>query len=332
MINLALFGAGRIGSIHAANARLHPAARLVALHDPMAQNADRLAAEVNCKKATPDEIFADDTIDAVLICSATDTHADLIERAADAGKHVFCEKPIDLSLERVKTCYQRLAGSPIKTMIGFNRRFDPNFRLLRERIDAGDIGAVELVSIISKDPAPPPVDYIEVSGGLFRDMTIHDFDMAGYLLDDEVVSVSAQASCLVDGAIGGAGDVDTAVITLAGASGKLAQISNSRRASFGYDQRIEVHGAGGMLSAGNVNEHTLSAYTEAGVTAAKPQYFFLERYAAAYRDELDCFLRLVQGESIRVPAMQDGLNAMLIAEAANLSLQQARVVGIAEVG
>ena len=330
MINFALFGAGRIGSIHANNVAKHAQAQIVALHDPFQANADRLAAEQGCEQMTPDQIFASDEIHAVLICSATDTHADLIEAAVAAGKHVFCEKPIDLSLQRVRQCLEKVSQSNCKTMVAFNRRFDPNFQILQQQIEAGDIGAVELVSIISKDPAPPPIEYIKVSGGLFRDMTIHDFDMARFLLDEEVMSVNAQASCQVDAEIGEAGDVDTAVITMTTTSGKLAQISNSRRASFGYDQRIEVHGSEGMLIAQNVNESTVVTYNQDGVSSAKPLHFFLERYEAAYRKELDSFIRYLTGEAVKLPGMDDGLQALKLAEAAILSVQQERTVNLTE--
>ncbi len=332
MINFALFGAGRIGSIHANNVARHAQARMMALHDPFQANADRLAAELGCGQMNPQAIFASDDIDAVLICSATDTHADLIEAAVAAGKHVFCEKPIDLSLQRVRQCFQRVSPSSCKIMIGFNRRFDPQFQALQQQVEAGGIGAVELVSIISKDPAPPPLEYIKVSGGLFRDMTIHDFDMARFLLSEEVVSVSAQASCQVDAAIGEAGDVDTAVITMTTAGGKLAQISNSRRASFGYDQRVEVHGSEGMLAVQNVNENTVVVYNQAGVRSAKPLHFFLERYEAAYRAELDGFVRCLMGEAVKLPTMDDGLQALMLAEAALMSLQQGRNVSLSELG
>jgi myo-inositol 2-dehydrogenase/D-chiro-inositol 1-dehydrogenase len=330
MINFALFGAGRIGSIHAVNLVKNSRAQLVALHDPLKANADRLAVELGCEQMTPEQIFASDDIHAVLISSATDTHADLIEAAVAAGKHVFCEKPIDLSLKRVRQCLERVSQSDCKTMVGFNRRFDPHFRALQQQIEAGGVGVVELVTIISKDPVPPPLEYIKVSGGLFRDMTIHDFDMARFLLAEEVVSVSARASCLVDAKIGEAGDVDTAVITMTSANGKLAQISNSRRASFGYDQRIEVHGSEGMLVAQNVTENTVLAYNHAGVSSARPVHFFLERYEAAYRVELDSFIQCLLGESIELPTLDDGLQALMLAEAALLSLQQGRNVELSE--
>ncbi|MCP4074598.1 MAG: inositol 2-dehydrogenase [Gammaproteobacteria bacterium] len=330
MINLALFGAGRIGFIHGHNVVKHANANLVALYDPFQQNADKLANKLGCKQMTPEQVFADESIDAVLICSATDTHADLIEQATAAGKHVFCEKPIDLSLQRVRACLDKVSQTDSKTMVAFNRRFDPNFQALQQQVAAGEIGSVELVNILSKDPSPPPVEYIKGSGGLFRDMTIHDFDMARFLLGEEIESVSAHASCLVDPAIGEAGDVDTAVISLTTSSGKLAQISNSRRASFGYDQRVEVHGSKGMLVAQNVNENTVVSYTESGVNSAKPLHFFLERYDAAYRAELDSFINKLMGEKVNLPSMFDGLQALMLAEAALKSVAEHRSVKLTE--
>ncbi|MGA7277667.1 MAG: inositol 2-dehydrogenase, partial [Desulfocapsaceae bacterium] len=325
------FGAGRIGTIHGANVAVNKQALLVGVCDPYQPNVDKLITELGCAQMTEQEIFTDDSIDAVLICSATDTHADLIEQAVAAGKHVFCEKPIDLSLERVQQCTQIVEQSDCKALVAFNRRFDPNFQLLQQRLAAGQIGTVELVSIISKDPSPPPAEYISSSGGLFRDMTIHDFDMARFLLGEEIDAVSAHGSCLVDPAIGEAGDIDTAVVNLTTTSGKLAQISNSRRASFGYDQRIEVHGSKGMLVALNVNENSVTAYSESGVSSAKPLYFFLERYKAAYQAELDSFIRALQGETISYPSMNDGLQALMLAEAAILSCQSGRTVKLSEI-
>jgi len=331
MIKLALFGAGRIGKIHGRNVLLNPEAELVALYDPYQPNADDLSDALGCGQMTPEEIFADPTIDGVLVCSATDTHADLIEQAVASGKHVFCEKPIDLSLPRVQQVVAKVKSSKIISMLAFNRRFDPNFALLQQRIVAGEIGEVEMVSVISKDPSPPPVEYINVSGGLFRDMTIHDFDMARFLLGEEVVEVSAQASCLVDGAIGEVGDVDTALVMLRTESGKLAQISNSRRASFGYDQRIEVHGSLGMLTATNVNEHTLTSYTQAGVNKAKPLHFFLERYEQAYQSEMAGFISALNGNDVALPSMDDGYQSLCLAEAAILSVEQKRTVVVSEI-
>ena len=331
MINFALLGAGRIGSIHGRNVLHHSAAKLKSLYDPIAENADRLSAELNCDQSNPEQIFSDPEIDAVLICSATNTHADLIEQAVASGKHVFCEKPIDLSLSRVRDCCANVAATDRKALVAFNRRFDPNFQLLKQQCDQGIIGNVEMVSIISKDPSPPPVDYIKSSGGMFRDMTIHDFDMARFLLSEEITEVSAQASCLVDAEIGKAGDVDSAMIILKTASGKLAQIVNSRRASYGYDQRLEIHGSKGMLEARNVNDSTVTSHTETGVNGPKPLHFFLERYEAAYRAELDTFIRSINGEAVSYPSMEDGLQALLLAEAALLSYQQGRSVKVSEI-
>ena len=321
MVNLALFGAGRIGKIHGANVHAHPQACLVGLYDPYDVNANALSLELGCAQMSPDDIFNDPKVDGILVCSATDTHADLIERAVATGKHVFCEKPIDLSIERVRQVVKHVTNSDIVAMVAFNRRFDPQFSQLQNRIHQGEVGAIELVSIISKDPAPPSIDYIKVSGGLFRDMTIHDFDIARFMLSEEVTQISAQTSCLVDDAIGAAGDADTALITLRTASGKLAQISNSRRASFGYDQRIEVHGSQGMLTAGNVQEHQLTHFTDMGVNVSKPLYFFLERYAHAYRLELDAFVQAIVGKPVNIPTMQDGLKALELAEAAIYSAE-----------
>ena len=325
MINLALLGAGRIGSIHGRNARQHPDVNLVGLFDPYSPNADQLANELGCDQLTLDDAFDREDIDGILICSATDTHADFIERAANAGKHVFCEKPVDLSLERVQACIDRVSGSTRAIMVAFNRRFDPNFSALQHQIAQGAIGEIELVNIISKDPGPPPVEYIQVSGGLFRDMTIHDFDMARYLLGESITSVSAEASCLVDAGIAEAGDSDTAIVNMTSVNGKLVQISNSRRANYGYDQRIEVHGSKGLLIAENVNEHTLSHYDQQGKHSAKPLYFFLERYEAAYRRELSQFIQHIGDPSANpIPTLEDGLQSLRLAEAAIQSNETGR--------
>lgn len=332
MINLALFGAGRIGHIHGHNVAAHKQANLVALHDPYQPNADSLSQALGCQTMTAAEIFADPSIHGVLVCSATDTHAELIEQAVASGKHVFCEKPIDLSLPRVQQVVANVGSGDITSMVAFNRRFDPQFSQLQQRIAAGEIGNVEMVSIISKDPAPPPIEYIKVSGGLFRDMTIHDFDMARFLLGEEIEEVTAQASCMVDPAIGEAGDFDTALVTLKTASGKLAQISNSRRASFGYDQRFEVHGSEGMLTAGNINEHSLTSYTAEGVNGAKPMHFFLERYEQAYKAELETFIAALNGADVVVPTMYDGLQAIRLAEAALLSVAEGKTIALSRIG
>jgi myo-inositol 2-dehydrogenase/D-chiro-inositol 1-dehydrogenase len=273
-----------------------------------------------------DEILAAKDVEAVAICSPTDTHADLIERAAKAGKAIFCEKPVDLSADRVRRCLEVVNATKAKLMIGFNRRFDPNFRSLRRRIEEGAIGETELVQITSRDPAPPPVAYIERSGGLFRDMMIHDFDMARFVLGETPVSVSAFGSALVDPEIGKAGDVDTAVVILQTKSGKVCEISNSRRATYGYDQRVEAHGSKGMVAASNVRETTVEHAGAHGFTADKVLNFFLERYEAAYRAELDEFVNAVNSNQVPSPSGDDGLQALLLADAAYQSWKTGQTV------
>ena len=314
-----IIGAGRIGKIHASNvaARKDCEVRLIADADRAA--AESLSAATGARVAEIDAILASNEIDAVAICAPTDMHADLIEKAARAKKAIFCEKPVDLDANRVRACLEVVAANSAILMVGFNRRFDPNFAALQQRIAGGAIGAVEIVSITSRDPGPPPISYIARSGGLFRDMMIHDFDMARFLLGEEPVAVSAMGSSLVDKAIGEAGDVDTAVVIMETKSGKVAQISNSRRASYGYDQRIEAHGAKGMLRADNVRETTVEFAGEQGFAGDKILNFFLERYAVAYRDELDAFVKAVSAGAAPRPNGEDGLRANLLADAANLS-------------
>ncbi|GGH14125.1 inositol 2-dehydrogenase [Alsobacter metallidurans] len=328
MLRVGLLGAGRIGRIHGGNVAAHPKAQLVAVADAVLEASQTIAAETNATVATIDGIIDDDKIDAVLICTPTDMHADLIERAAKAGKAVFCEKPVDLAADRIRACLRVVedAGTPL--MIGFNRRFDPNFAALKRRLVEGEVGAIEIVTVISRDPAPPPVDYVKRSGGLFRDMMIHDLDMAAFLLGEDPVEVYAVGSALVDKAIGEAGDVDTAAVILKTASGKIAQISNSRRAAYGYDQRIEVHGSKGMIRAGNVHETTVESATATGFRADPVQNFFLERYAAAYRLELDAFLGAVADGKAPDPSGADGLRAQILADAATESAQSGRPVRV----
>jgi myo-inositol 2-dehydrogenase/D-chiro-inositol 1-dehydrogenase len=323
MLDIAVIGAGRIGRIHAGNVAAHPAARLVGVADPDAAAASALASACGARVVSLDEAFA---AEAVLIASPTPTHAGFIERAAAAGRAVFCEKPVDLDAARARACLDVAARAGIPLMIGFNRRFDPHFAALKAALDAGAIGRLEMLAITSRDPSPPPPAYVAASGGLFRDMTIHDFDMARFLLGEEVVEVFASAACLVDPAIGAAGDVDSALVTLRTASGKLCSISNSRRATYGYDQRIEAHGAAGMLRAGNVAESTLERAGAEGFTTAPALPFFLERYAAAYRAELDAFVAAVASGSAPAPGGRDGLAALLLADAAAESLRTGRAV------
>lgn len=325
---MGLLGAGRIGRIHGQNVAAHRDAQLVAVADAMPEAAAALAAATGAKASTAEAILADPGIDAILICTPTDTHADLIEAAVLAGKAVFCEKPVDLDAGRIRRCLATVERSGRPLMIGFNRRFDPSFAALEARLRAGEAGAIEIVTVISRDPAPPPVEYVARSGGLFRDMMIHDFDMARFLLAEEPVEVFALGSALVDPAIGRAGDVDTAAVLLKTASGKIAQISNSRRATYGYDQRIEVHGAKGMLRAGNIHETTIESATGAGFRADPVQNFFLERYAAAYRAELDAFIAACQGGTAPTPSGLDGLKAQILADAATQSAQSGLPVAV----
>jgi myo-inositol 2-dehydrogenase/D-chiro-inositol 1-dehydrogenase len=318
MLSIAVIGAGRIGRIHAANIAANPASRLHGVADVDAAAAAALAHSCGAHALTLDEAFA---ADAVLICSPTPTHAGYIERAAAAGRAIFCEKPIDLAVERVRACLEAVQRAGVALMVGFNRRFDPHFLALKRRLDGGEIGALELLTIISRDPAPPPLAYVATSGGLFRDMMIHDLDMARFLLGEEPTEVRAAASCLVDPAIGAAGDVDTAVVTLRTASGKLCQISNSRRATYGYDQRIEAHGAKGLLRAGNVTATTVELAGTNGFVSDPALPFFLERYAAAYRAELDAFIAAATHGAPPIPNGDDGLHALLLADAATESVR-----------
>ncbi len=329
MIEVALFGAGRIGAIHASNVVQHADSRLRRVVDVNLDAARQLAGSHGVEAG--DDVaaaLADPQVTAVVIASSTDTHVDLIVQAARAGKAIFCEKPVDNSLARVEAAEAAVHQAGVPCLIAFNRRFDPQFRRLHDELRGGAVGAVEMVTLTSRDPAPPPLDYIKVSGGLFRDMMIHDLDMARWLLGEEPVSLFASGSCLVDPAIGAAGDVDSAVVVLRTATGQLCQISNSRRACYGYDQRIEVHGAGGMLQAGNLRESTLQHFTEDGVVASKPLHFFLERYAEAYRAEWDHFVGCVQHGRLPTPGVEDGRRALVLAEAAQRSLQSGAAVEI----
>jgi len=329
MLNLGLLGAGRIAGVHATAITTHPGSRLVAVSDINTEAAAKLARQYGAEARSTDAILSDPAINAVLIATSTDTHSDLIERATAAGKAVLCEKPVDLSLARAQACQKAVGSSPV--MIGFNRRFDPNFAALKAALDKGEIGKPELLSITSFDPAPPPVAYIKVSGGLFRDMMIHDFDMANFIMGAAPVSVSAVGSSIVDPAIGAAGDVDTAVVTLCYADGRIAVIKNSRRAVYGYDQRVELLGSEGLLQAQNMLENTVVKSTTAGVTGAKPTYFFLERYMPAYAAEWAAFVAAVtQGAALPV-TLADGIAALAMAEAATLSAKSGAPASLSSV-
>ena len=332
MIRIGLLGAGRIVRIHARNVTEADNEALFSVADADATTAQALATQTGARVDGVEAVIGASDVDAVFICTPTTTHADLIEAAAQAGKAVFCEKPVDLSSERIRSCLAVVAEAGVPLMIGFNRRFDPNFAALKRRIGEGAIGAVELVTILSRDPAPPPPDYVASSGGLFRDMMIHDFDMARFLLGEDPVEVHAVGSSLVDPAIAAAGDVDTAAVMLKTPTGKIAQISNSRRATYGYDQRIEVHGSQGLIRAGNVHETTVELATSAGFRTDPVQHFFLERYAEAYRAELRAFLDAVASGRVPSPSGEDGLRAQILADAATDAARTGRAVRLDAAG
>ena len=328
MLRFGMLGAGRIGQIHARNAATLPDSKLIAVADVDKAAAARLAKANGAEVRELQAIIAADDIDAIIIGTPTFLHADLIEAGVKAGKAVFCEKPVDLSSKRVERCLKVVETSGRPLMIGFNRRFDPNFSALKKRIEKGAIGKVEIVSVFSRDPGPPPISYIENSGGLYRDMMIHDFDIARFFLGEEPVEVTAYGSNLVDPAIGKAGDVDTALVIMKTASGKLAQISNSRRAAYGYDQRIEVHGSTGMARADNILETTVEIASKSGFARDPAQHFFLERYADAYRLELAAFIEAVTKRKKPSPSGRDGLQAQRLADAATKSRETGKPVRV----
>lgn len=330
-VRFGLLGAGRIGKVHAKAVTGDPQAKLVAVADAMPAAAQAIADQYGCEVRSIEAIEAAKDIDAVVICTPTDTHADLIERFVKAGKAVFCEKPIDLSLARVKACLQVVRAHKGTLMVGFNRRFDPHFRAVRAEIDKGTVGEVEMVVITSRDPGAPPVDYIKRSGGIFRDMTIHDFDMARFLLGEEIAEVSAMAAVLVDPAIGAAGDYDSVQVMLKTASGRMAVISNSRRATYGYDQRIEVHGSAGMVSAENQRPVSIEVAGAKGYTRPPLHDFFMTRYTEAYAAEIATFIAALAGKGEASPSGEDGLVALALADAAVTSAAEGRVVKLSEV-
>jgi myo-inositol 2-dehydrogenase/D-chiro-inositol 1-dehydrogenase len=328
MLEIAQFGAGRIGQIHAANIAAMKDVRLRYIVDVHADAARKLAARYGARVGAERDALADREVGAVLIASSTDTHARLAIAAARAGKAIFCEKPIDLSLSKVDSCLQEVEKAGVPMFVGFNRRFDPSFSALKARVDAGEIGAVEQVVISSRDPGPPPLSYIKVSGGMFRDMTIHDFDMARWLLGEEPVEVFAMGECLVDRKIGAAGDIDSAMVLLRTASDRMCHINNSRRAAYGYDQRIEVFGARGMLRADNLGETTVEHFGPRGTVADRPLDFFLERYADAYRAEMAAFVRALTQRTPMPVGAKDGRQALVLAEAALQSHKKKQVIRI----
>ncbi|MDV3251212.1 inositol 2-dehydrogenase [Devosia sp. BK] len=330
-VRFGLLGAGRIGKVHAKAIGSNPKAKLVAVADPMADAANAIASQYGAEVRTIDTILTSADIDAVVVCTPTDTHADLIERFARAGKAIFCEKPVDLDIERVKACIRVVDETAATLMVGFNRRFDPHFQAVKQAIDEGQIGDVEMVTIISRDPGAPGVDYIKRSGGIFRDMTIHDFDMARFLLGEEIDTVTAQASVLVDAAIGTAGDFDSASVMLSTATGKHATISNSRRATYGYDQRIEVHGSKGAVAAENQRPVSIEIANGNGYTRPPLHDFFMTRYTEAYAREISGFIDFVESKTPASPSGTDGLIALALADAALKSVKEGRAVKVSEI-
>ncbi|HTI47303.1 MAG TPA: inositol 2-dehydrogenase [Casimicrobiaceae bacterium] len=326
MIEMALFGAGRIGKIHAGNVVRQPAARLKYVVDVNAEAARSLAQTHGATVGDVDGALRDPAVKAVVIGSSTDTHADLIMRAAEAGKAIFCEKPVDLDLSRARKCADAVKRAGVTCLIGFQRRYDPTFAALKQRLDAGEIGTPEMLIQTSRDPGAPPVEYIKVSGGIFKDMLIHDFDIFRWILGDEAATVYATGSCLTDPAIERAGDIDSTAVTIRTRKGRLAQINTTRRAAYGYDQRFEVIGAKGMLQAGNHRPTEVTASTSDAVSRDLPEHFFLERYRVAYANEMAHFVdALANGKPVRT-TIGDGVKALELADAATTSWRERRIV------
>ncbi|WP_333679466.1 inositol 2-dehydrogenase [Dyella sp.] len=328
-IGVALFGAGRIGKIHAGNLARHPHTRLRYVVDVQQPSAEALAVQHGATVAGIDEALADAGVAAVVIGSSTDTHADLIMRAAAAGKAIFCEKPVDLDVARARSCAEAVRRAGVTCMIGFQRRFDPTFAALKQRLDAGEIGTPELLIVTSRDPAPPPASYIAHSGGVFKDMLIHDFDIFRWILGGEAVSVHATGGCPNMPEVAAAGDISHAAVTLRTRDGALCQINTSRRAAYGYDQRFEVLGSRGLLQAGNVRPTEVIAWNGDAISSDKPEAFFLERYRAAYALEIEHFFdALVNGTPVRT-TIEDGIKALELAELATRSWREGKAIDCA---
>ena len=328
-IRFAILGAGRIGQVHARAVSGNDGAVLAAIFDPVESAARSVADRYGAQIRSLDAIAAADEIDAVVLCTPTDLHATQIEQFARAGKAVFCEKPVDLNASRVRSCLSVVEETGATLMVGFNRRFDPHFMGVKAAIADGSIGSPEMGIIISRDPASPPADYIARSGGIFKDMMIHDFDMAVFLMGDMPETVMATGSVLVDPAIAGLGDFDSASAVLRWADGRQLSISNSRRATYGYDQRVEMHGSTGMVAAENEHPVRIEVATTKGYTRPPLHDFFMTRYIAAYANEINAFIAALDGETGGIPTGVDGLNALLIAEAALESVKTGRTVTIA---
>jgi myo-inositol 2-dehydrogenase/D-chiro-inositol 1-dehydrogenase len=329
MTKFALFGAGFIGTVHANNIAAHPRATLQYVYDVNGVAAEQLAPRLGAKVATsPEEIWAADDVDSVLIASSTNTHADLLSGAIKAKKAVYCEKPIDLNIDRVKAVVQEAYHTSIPIMIGFSRRFDPNHRGVREAIQNGQVGKIEMLQFTSRSPEPPPISYVKVSGGQFRDQTIHFFDLACWLAGQAPVEVYAAGSVLVDPAIGEAGDVDTSMLILKMPDGALCHIDNSRRTTYGYDERIEVFGSNGMVQSNRKPTHEVALYTGTKVISDGLHPTWFERLEPSFALALDAFISTLEGKETSYPSLMDGLRAQMIAEAAIESLHKNQPVKI----
>jgi myo-inositol 2-dehydrogenase/D-chiro-inositol 1-dehydrogenase len=333
-VPIGVIGAGRIGRLHAEHLAYRIAgARLVAIADLRKEAAEECAASLGVSQAFQDHrrILDDPEVQAVVICSSTDTHASLIAEAATAGKHIFCEKPIALDLAQIDNALSTVASAGVKLQVGFNRRFDPNFHRIWELVQKGTVGEPHLLRIASRDPAPPPIEYIKVSGGIFLDMMIHDFDMARYLIDDEVKELYAVGGVRIDPKIGKAGDIDTAVVTLKFANGCFATIDNSRQAVYGYDQRVEVFGSKGMASTENNTPNRSRLSTSDGVREDLPLYFFMERYIESYLNEMNAFIECIIEDKVPPVTGQDARVPVVMGKAARLSYEQNRPVALSEI-
>jgi len=335
MLKMAVLGCGRIGKLHAENIARHPRLGLEAVYDLDGPTARAVADRLGCRAAASlDEVLGDDAIDAVLIATPTSTHADMIETVAAAGKALFCEKPIDLDPARVEQCAAAIAGYDVPIQIGFNRRFDRGHRAARDAVRAGEIGDLHQVIITSRDPLIPPKDHLKLAGGLLRDMTTHDFDLARFMLDDEPVEVFAVAAALVDPELGRElGDHDTAMMILRTADGKMCHINNSRTSAYGYDQRVELLGRSGMILSDNRRVNEVRRFGAAGTEMASPYlHFFTERYLEAFVAELESFAAAVESGRPCEVGFEDGCRALLLAQAAYLSVKERRLVRVEEVG
>jgi len=333
-VNVGLIGAGRIGKLHAEHLAFRiPQANLVTVTDIYVEAAQKCAADFNIPNASHDHrvVMDDPNIDAVVICSSTNTHAQMIEEAAAAGKHIFCEKPIDFDLARIDKALQSVDDAGVKLMVGFNRRFDPNFKRVRDLVAEGAVGTPHILKITSRDPGPPPIEYVKVSGGIFLDMTIHDFDMARYLVGSEVEEVYVAGGVMVDPAIGAAGDIDTAVITLRFANDVIGVIDNSRKAVYGYDQRAEVFGSAGVVSADNNYPNTVTIGDAQRIHRDLPLNFFMERYTESYIAEMREFIACVLEDRVPPVTGVDARIPVVIGTAARQSYEQHRPVKLSEV-